>query len=66
MKLNEAGQWAIITFIVMVATVGVVGTIRWVTNVSTPVVVTEVEPGVHCALATTSDGVAIDCWQVKP
>ena len=38
--------------------------IRLFNNAATSITVNEVEPGIHCALATSTDGVAIDCWEV--
>lgn len=45
-------------FIVMFA-------VRWFNNTATKITVHEVEPGIHCALATSSDGVALDCWRIE-
>jgi hypothetical protein len=33
-------------------------------NATTPVYVTSPKPGIECAVATTADGVAIDCWKL--
>lgn len=35
---------------------------RYASNVTTQVSVTNPEPGVHCALASTADGTAISCY----
>ena len=32
-------------------------------NVTTPISVSEVEPGVKCAIANTNTGVALSCWK---
>lgn len=32
-------------------------------NATTPISVTQVKPGVSCALATTAQGVAMQCWK---
>ena len=37
--------------------------VRWFNNAATKIVVHDVEENVQCALATSSDGVAIDCWR---
>lgn len=37
---------------------------RYFSSVTTRIDVVIPEPGVHCALASTSDGAAIDCWKV--
>lgn len=37
---------------------------RQFSAVTTSVKVVVPEPGVHCALASTSDGAALSCWQV--
>jgi len=37
--------------------------IRWFNNAATKIVVHDVEENVQCALATSNDGVAIDCWR---
>jgi hypothetical protein len=37
---------------------------RQFSAVTTSVKVITPEPGVHCALASTSDGAALSCWQV--
>lgn len=37
--------------------------LRALSSVTTSITVHEPEPGVHCALASTTHGVAIDCWQ---
>ena len=37
--------------------------VRWFNNAATKIVVHDVEDNVQCALATSSDGVAIDCWR---
>lgn len=44
----------------------VIYAIRTFTNRTTPIYVQEVKPGVWCATATTSDGIAISCWREKP
>lgn len=41
-----------------------VSTWRYLSSVTTRIDVVIPEPGVHCALASTSDGAAIDCWKV--
>lgn len=56
---------AIIGFFAIVAVLWIaMVAIRWFNNTATSITVNEVEPGVHCALATSTDGVAIDCWEV--
>lgn len=36
---------------------------RFLSNRATPISVQQVKPGVSCATAVTSDGVAISCWK---
>lgn len=47
---------------ILIVSVALFG-IRYLTNVSTPITVHQVKPGVNCAVATTSDGIAISCWK---
>ena len=43
--------------------IGVVYIVRYASNMSTPITVHEVRPGIECAILVTSDGAAIDCWE---
>lgn len=52
-----AGAAAVILF-------GIWG-IRSLNSAATSVTVHTPEPGIHCAVAVTDDGVAIDCWPVE-
>lgn len=45
--------------------VGLVYGLRTFSAATINVSVREVKPGVHCALAVTADGVAIDCWKME-
>lgn len=36
---------------------------RMFSNVTTPITLHEVKPGITCATMVTSDGAAIDCWK---
>lgn len=47
---------------VIAALTGVTVAWRYVSSVTTRVDVVTPEPGVHCALASTSDGTAISCY----
>lgn len=42
----------------------VVMVMRQFSAITTSVKVITPEPGIHCALASTSDGAALDCWEV--
>ncbi len=60
----------VIAFVVLaIGVVALIGAfiygLRTFTNKTTPIYVQEVKPGVWCATATTSDGVAISCWKEK-
>jgi hypothetical protein len=59
------GFIALVVVLVAVA-LGVLWVKRTVNNMTTPIDVTEVEPGIHCATAVTSDGVAMDCYEYPP
>lgn len=39
--------------------------VRYFSAITTSITVHQVEPGIRCALASTSNGTAIDCWQPK-
>ena len=43
----------------------VVVVMRQFSAITTSVKVIVPEEGVHCALASTSDGTALACWQIK-
>lgn len=50
----------------ILALVGINAVIRWTSNVTTSVSITQPAPGVRCALASTSNGVGLDCdWSKK-
>lgn len=59
MRAALLGLLAVVVFVALV-----VGAVRRVNNVATQVTVREVEPGIRCAIATTMDGVSIDCWEM--
>lgn len=50
----------------VLALVGINAVIRWTSNVTTSVSVIHPAPDVRCALASTSNGVGLDCdWSKK-
>jgi len=61
--MSDIVGYFVVAIIVAVIAFGVTIGFRSFTNTTTPIMVSEVRPGVYCALATTTDGVAIDCWQ---
>lgn len=63
--MNEWG-FAIGLTVVVLALSGVAGYgASRLSSATTPISVTEVEPGVRCASMVTYGGPAIDCWQVS-
>ena len=46
----------VVVFVIMFAQL-------WFNNAATKIVIHDIEDDVQCALATSSDGVAIDCWR---
>lgn len=55
-------HFTIAVVLVIAALTGVTVAWRYVSSVTTRVDVVTPEPGVHCALASTSDGTAISCY----
>ena len=49
--------------LIIVLVFTIVMAVRSYTNAATPITVSSPKPGISCALATTSDGVAISCWK---
>lgn len=57
-----AGYLAII-LVVIIAVAGIVFGVRSFTNITTPIAIYTPKPGITCAMATASDGVALSCWK---
>lgn len=54
-----------ILLLAVIVTVGSVWLLRKVNSATLSVTVHEPEPGIHCAVVNTTDGVSIDCWKVE-
>jgi cytochrome b subunit of formate dehydrogenase len=55
--------YIIMTVLALALIAGIALGLRWFNKEMVQVVVHDVEPGIHCALATTTEGVAIACWE---
>ncbi len=55
--------YIIVGVLALLLITGIALGLRWFNKEMVQVVVHEVEPGIRCALATTTEGVAIDCWE---
>lgn len=58
--------WVIYTLSILAALViiaAVIYGLRLFTNISTPITVHQVQPGITCAVMTTTDSVAMSCWK---
>jgi hypothetical protein len=66
---SEKVTYSIVTTICITLAVASAFRLMWVqrsiNNAATTITVNEVKPGIYCALATSADGVAIDCWQER-
>lgn len=62
--MNVMGILVAIVVIVGII-LGVVWFERSLRSVATSITVHKVEPGIHCALANTHDGVAMSCYPAK-
>lgn len=49
--------------LIIIGMMAILYSVRLFTNVSTPITVHQVKPGISCATMTTGDGVAISCWK---
>jgi len=55
--------YIVIGALILLLIFGIALGLRWFNKEMVQVVIHKVEPGIHCALATTTEGVAIDCWE---
>ena len=62
MNKNILGNVLFYACLIMVVVMVIYG-IRIITNTSTPITITHPSDGIVCAMATTSDGVALSCWK---
>lgn len=62
---NDPPLWMYLAIIVLATAITFLG-MRWWNATTVTVTLKDVEPGRRCAVATSNDGVAIDCWQVTP
>lgn len=58
----------LIYLLIVIALIGIIMAFtygsRYISNVSTPITVTEVEKGIKCASMNTAGGVALSCWKM--
>lgn len=62
--LQALATWVAVGTGLLAVGLGVMWGARSLNSVATSVTVHTPEAGVHCAVAVTDDGVAIDCWKV--
>lgn len=61
--MKDKLAWAAGVVIGLVMLLAILYGMRLFSNISTPITVQQVKPGVSCATMVTSDGAAISCWK---
>lgn len=63
--MKHAPEVVGIVLIVLIAAAALLG-MRWFNAAAVVVTTHQPQPGVTCAVATSADGVGIDCWKGEP